>query len=98
MQLVRGLVIGAIVGGVMYVYLTFTWLRATQWFAVVASVGLGLAIFAVVGTRSDGRGAAQDAAWRAAAPDLPPVSDRAALEEGQVRIPAPARPRKRAGS
>jgi GNAT superfamily N-acetyltransferase len=52
-----------------------------QVFAALASMALGLAILAVVGTCSDDNGAALDAAWRAAAPDLPPVSDRFTLEQ-----------------
>jgi hypothetical protein len=97
MQLFRGLVIGAILGGILYAFLTY-WLHAIDWLAAISSVSLGLAVLAVVGTRRDYKGDAFDAAWRAASPDLPPVSDRAALEQAQVHIPGPTGPHKRAGS
>jgi hypothetical protein len=80
----------AIVGGLLYGFLTI-WMHAVEWFAALASMALGLAILAVVGTCSDDNGAALDAAWRAAAPDLPPVSDRFTLEQDPIRIPGPAK-------
>ena len=88
--LLRGLVVGAIVGAILYGFLTI-WMHAVEWLAAPASMSLGLAILAVVGTRSDDNGAALDAAWRAAAPDLPPVSDRVTLEQAPIRIPGPAK-------
>ena len=96
MQLLRGLIIGAIIGGLLYGFLII-WLHAIEWLAAPACLGLGLAILAVVGTRRDDKGAALDAAWRAAAPDLPPVSDRVALEQAQTHIPGPSRSRKHIG-
>jgi hypothetical protein len=57
---------------------------------------LGLAVFSVVVTGTDAHDAAADAAWQAAAADLPPVSDRVALERDQVSMPGPVKP-KRAG-
>ena len=90
MQLLRGLVIGAIVGGLLYGFLII-WLHAVEWLAAPASLSLGLAILAVEGTRRDDNGAALDAAWRAAAPDLPPVSDRVTLEQAPIRIPGPTK-------
>ena len=95
--LLRGLVSGAILGGILYGFLVI-WLHAVEWLAAPASLALGLAILAVEGTRRDDNGAALDAAWRAAAPDLPPVLDRIAMEQAQIRIPGPSMPRKRAGS
>ena len=86
----------AIVGCLLYGFLTI-WMHAVEWFAAPASMALGLAILAVVGTRRDDKGAALDAAWRAAAPDLPPVSDRVALEQAQTHIPGPSRSRKHIG-
>jgi len=97
MQLLRGLVTSAIVAGLLYGFLTI-WMHGVEWFAALASLTLGLAILAVVGTRSDDNGAAIDAAWRAAAPDLPPVSDRLNLEQAPIRIPVRPNPRKSAGS
>ena len=88
--LLRGLVIGAIVGGLLYGFLII-WLHAVEWLAAPASLSLGLAILAVEGTRRDDNGAALDAAWRAAAPDLPPVLDRIAMEQAQIRIPGPSK-------
>ena len=88
--LLRGLVISAIVGGLLYGFLTI-WMHGAEWFAALASMALGLAILAVVGTRGDDNGAALDAAWRATAPDLPPVSDRVALEQAPIHIPGPAK-------
>ena len=90
MQLLRGLVISAIVGGLLYGFLTI-WMHGAEWFAALASMALGLAILAVVGTRGDDNGAAIDAAWRAAAPDLPPVSNRLNLEQAPVRVPGSAK-------
>jgi hypothetical protein len=90
MQLLRSLVTSAIVGGLLYGFLTI-WMHGVEWFAALASMALGLAILAVVGTRGDDNGAAPDAAWRAAAPDLPPVSDRVALEQAPIHIPGPAK-------
>ena len=89
--LLRGLVSGAILGAILYGFLTI-WMHAVEWLAAPASLALGLAILAVEGTRRDDNGAALDAAWRAAAPDLPPVLDRFAMEQAQIRIPGPSMP------
>ncbi|HEX7430939.1 MAG TPA: hypothetical protein VF293_01995 [Candidatus Limnocylindrales bacterium] len=97
MQLFRGLIVGAIVGGLLYGFLV-VWMRAIDWLAVVSSLSLGLAVMAVVGTGRDDQGAASDAAWRAAAPDLPPVVDRVTMEQAQARIPGPSEPRTHSGS
>ena len=86
MQRVRGLVTATIVGVPLAMFLFF-WLHATREFAVLAGFGIGLAIFAVVATGNGAQDAAADAAWRAAAPDLPPVSDRVIMERNQASMP-----------
>ncbi|MGA3057943.1 MAG: hypothetical protein ABSE70_07925 [Candidatus Limnocylindrales bacterium] len=88
MQRVRGVVAGMMVGVplALYVYL---WLHGVREVAGLIGAGVGLAIALVVGTRSDPRDAAADAAWREAAPDLPPVSDRTTLEGLQAKMPGP---------
>jgi hypothetical protein len=88
MQLLRGLVVGGIIGGLVYCFLII-WLHAIEGLAALSSLALGLAILAVVGTRAGDKAAMDDAAWRDAAPDLPPVSDRVALEQHPIRIPGP---------
>ena len=65
------------------------WLHGTLAVTLLICGALGLAIIVVVGTRSDATDAAADAAWRAAAPDLPPVSDRLTLESDQRQISGP---------
>ena len=97
MQLLRGVAIGAIVGGLLYAFLSM-WMHAIDWLAIVSSLTLGLAVMAVVGTGRDDVGVASDAAWRAAAPDLPPVVDRIAMERAQAHLPAPTKPRPPASS
>jgi hypothetical protein len=72
------------------------WLHAVVEAAAVGGGVVGLAIFAVVATRGDAREAAADAAWREAAPDLPPVSDRVTMERQQARLPGP--PKRRSAS
>jgi len=97
MQLLRGLVVGAIVGVLLFAFLTM-WMHAIDWLAAISSMALALAIMAVVGTGRDERGIAADAAWRAAAPDLPPVMDRIGMERRQAHLPGPPRPRPPSGS
>jgi hypothetical protein len=87
----RSLLSGAIMGVVSYLFLA-VWMGGDRNFALVMSTIVGVAIFSVVGTGKDVRGAAADAAWQAAAPDLPPQSERAALERSQTHIPAPEAP------
>jgi|ERR1035437_1041654 hypothetical protein len=91
MQLLRGVLVGAIVGGLLYGFL-IVWMHAIDWLAIASSLTLALAVMAVVGTSSDDQGTASDVAWRAAAPDLPPVLDRAAMEKAQTHIPGPSKP------
>jgi UPF0716 family protein affecting phage T7 exclusion len=62
---------------------------ATWTFALVASGVLGLAILAVVGTRTSEKQLRADAAWRDAAPDLPPGADRQVMEAAQAHMPGP---------
>jgi hypothetical protein len=80
------------VGAPVTAFLTL-WLHAPIEAAVIISLVLGVAIFAIVATRSDDHDDAADVAWREAAPDLPPVSDRVALERGQRSMPGPTKPR-----
>jgi len=65
------------------------WLHATPPVTILIAGGLALAIIVVVGTRSDQADATADEAWRAAAPDLPPVSDRRSMEAAQQQLPGP---------
>ena len=79
MQRVRGLIAGTVVGVSLGVFMILL-LHAVVWAAALGGGLVGLAIFAVVATRSDVHEEAADAAWREAASDLPPVSDRVPLE------------------
>ncbi len=92
MQRVRGLIAGSLVGVPLGLFMIL-WLHALVWAAAIGGGLVGLAIFAVVATRRDVREEAADAAWRDAAPDLPPVSDRVALERVQARLPGPGKSR-----
>jgi hypothetical protein len=69
-------------------------LHATREIAWLAAMVVGLSIFAVVATGTDSRGTASDAAWREAAPDLPPASDRVVLERSQASMPGPEKGRR----
>ena len=90
MQRVRGVIAGFVVGAPFATFLWY-WLHAEwEWAALVGFV-VGLAIFAVVATRSDARDEAADLAWRETSPDLPPYSERAALEKIQADMPGPDR-------
>ena len=93
MQRLKGL-IGATLVGVPLWALFFFSLHATREIATLAAAVVALAIFVVVATGTDARGAAADAAWRKAAPDLPPVSDRVVLERNQSTIPGPEKGRR----
>ncbi len=92
MQRLRGLIAGSLVGIPLGLFMIL-WLHALVWAAALGGGLVGLAIFAVVATRSDVREEAADAAWRDAAWDLPPVSDRVALERVQARLPGPEKRR-----
>ena len=93
MQRVRGIIAAALVGLPLSAFLWF-WLHAPIEVAALISIVLGVAIFMIVATRSDSHDEASDAAWREASPDLPPVSDRLALERDQVAMPGPEKPAK----
>ena len=93
MQRVRGLIAATIIGVPLAVFLFFS-LHASREIAALVGSGVGLAIFAVVATGTDARDAAADAAWRQAAPDLPPASDRIALDRSQAAIPGPEKGRR----
>ena len=88
LQRVRGLVAAAVIGIPLGAFL-FVSLHATREIAVLVGSGVGLAIFAVVATGTDARDAAADAAWREAAADLPPASDRVLLQTNQATMPGP---------
>jgi hypothetical protein len=93
-QRVRGLIAGTLVGVPLGIFMML-WLHAVVQAAALGGAVVGIGVFAVVATRSDAREEAADAAWREAAPDLPPVSDRVALESVKGRLLAPP-PRRKA--
>jgi len=88
LQRVRALVAAMAVAIPLMIFLLL-WLHATREFAVLIACALGLAIFAVVATGTDAHDAAADTAWKEAALDLPPVSDRVILERMQANMPGP---------
>ncbi len=94
-QRIKGAAVGATVGIALGLLITVT-LHATALAAVAIAVIVGLSVFGVVATRTGPEDQAADAAWREAAPDLPPASDRVTLERLQARLPGPA-PRKKPG-
>jgi len=69
---------------------------------VAAATGgiVGLVVFLIVASKPNPADASADAAWREAAKDLPPTSDRLALEAAQEHIarPGEGRGRRRDGS
>ena len=93
MQRLRGLITGALVGVPLGIFVTVT-LHATREYAVLIGSAVGLAVFAVVATGTNARDELADAAWREAAPDLPPVSDRIILERTQANMPGPGKQRR----
>jgi hypothetical protein len=92
LQRVRGLIAGTLVGVSLGVFMILV-LHAVVWAAGLGGGVVGLAIFAVVATRSDAHEGAADVAWREATTDLPPVSDRVTLERLQAQLPGPAKRR-----
>jgi hypothetical protein len=96
LQKLKGLVSAILVGVPLAAFLLYS-LHATREIAWLAAMVVGLSIFAVVATGTDSRGTASDVAWREAAPDLPPGSDRVALERSQATMPRPEKGR-RAGT
>jgi hypothetical protein len=93
LQRIRGLIVGALVGVPLGIFVTVT-LHATREFAVLIGLAVGLAISVVVATGTNPRDEVADAAWREAAADLPPASDRIALERTQARMPGPIKQRR----
>lgn len=93
MQRIRGLFAAAIIGVPLGAFL-FVSLHATREIAALVGSGVGLAIFAVVATGTDAHDAEADAAWREAAGDLPPSSDRIAMERSQATMPGPEKGRR----
>jgi hypothetical protein len=88
LQRLRGVLAGTLVGVGLAVYVAL-WLHGVREVAILVGAGIGLAIGVVVGTRTDAHDAAGDEAWRGAAPDLPPIRDRMALERLQATTPGP---------
>lgn len=93
MQRVRGILTGILVGVPLAIFV-IVWLHGVVEVAALIGGGVGLAIALVVGTRSDAHDDAADRAWRVAARDLPPVSDRTTLERTQLKMPGPAKSRR----
>jgi len=89
---IRGLIPAVLVGGIFALYLVNV-LGAGWPFAIGSSVVLGGAIAAVVLTRTTEQDVMADEAWIAAAPDLPPSSDRRAMEASQGTLPGPEKGR-----
>jgi hypothetical protein len=94
MQRLRGLFAGFAVGIPLAAFMV-VWLQASPQLGALLAGFIGVAIFAVVASRSDKGDLASDVAWRAAASDLPPTAERAAMELAQTSIPAPGKPRRR---
>jgi hypothetical protein len=85
---VRALVTALLVGVPVALFLLL-WMHAMREFGLLVAGLVGLSIYVVVASGTDDRDAAADAAWREAAPDLPPVSDRSRMEQGQANMPGP---------
>lgn len=84
----------AIVVGSVFSFFLVGLLGATWPFAIFSSLLLGIGIIAVVATQTSDKEGESDAAWLAAAPDLPPASDRRALEIAQATMPGPEKTRR----
>jgi hypothetical protein len=91
LQRVRGIIAATLVGLPLSAFLWF-WLHAPIEVAILISVVLGVAVFAIVASRSDAHDDASDVAWKLAAPDLPPTMDRTAMEREQMSMPGPEKP------
>ena len=85
---VRALVTALLVGVPVALFLLL-WMHAMREFGLLVAGIVGLSIYVVVASGTDERDAAADAAWREAAPDLPPVSDRSTMERSQADMPGP---------
>lgn len=88
MRALQGLGSAIVVSSVFCLFLVGL-LGATLPFAIGSGVVLGLGIVAVVATKSTAKDAAADVAWRKAAPDLPPASDRRATDAARGAMPGP---------
>jgi hypothetical protein len=93
LQRLRGVLAGLVVGIPLGVFMVM-FLHAGRELAGLLAAVVGGAIFLVVATRSDEHDIAADVAWREAAPDLPPASERRAMEQAQANLPVPAKSRK----
>jgi hypothetical protein len=91
MRTLRGLATAFGVGGSFGVFMAVM-LGATWQFSVAASALIGLAIAAVILSQTSEADLAADAAWTAAAPDLPPASDRRSLEQNVLEVPGRVAP------
>ena len=96
MRALQGLGSAIVVSGLFCFFLVGL-LGATWPFALGSGLVLGLGIIAVVGTRASEKDVAADAAWREAAADLPPASDRRAMELAQSTMPGPEKARRNRG-
>jgi hypothetical protein len=79
-------------GVVLFLYLA-GWMRGDVRLSLVLSSMVAIAIASVVGTAKDSHNAAADAEWLAAAPDLPPFSERTNLERSQAHMAPPRKAR-----
>jgi hypothetical protein len=95
MQILRGIAAGTVVAIPLAIFILW-WLSGVLLIAIFIAGGVGVGAAIIVGTRTDTTDIAADEAWRAAAPDLPPVSDRAAMEKRQVSMSGPGKSRKAA--
>jgi len=95
MRALKGLAPALFVSGA-FAYFLVVFLGAGWPFAIGSSAVIGLGILAVIWSRPTERDRLADEAWQAAAPDLPPASDRQALELAQEAMPGPEK--KRAGA
>ena len=92
MRGLQGLGSAILVGMLLSIFLVLG-LHATWPFAIGAGGAQALAIMLVVGTRSSEKDSMADDAWLTAAPDLPPSSDRKAMEAVQSQMPGPEKNR-----
>jgi hypothetical protein len=97
MRAVQGLGSALVVSSVFSVFLVGL-LGATWPFALGSGLVLGLGIIAVVGTRASEKDLLADTAWREAASDLPPASDRLTMEAAQSDMPGPEKMRPTGGT
>ncbi len=87
---IRTLVAALLVGTGAFAFLIF-WMHASPVFALAIGALLGATVLAVSGPGAESDREA-DRAWAQAAPDLPPHSERAAMERDQQWLRGPAEP------